>query len=241
MRNQTLFMRMVALLLTVTISALPIHTYATGGQNPDISSVGKEAQSFGQDLANSFRANSGSVQNGTISMPTLKDGQFQMNGGSQINVNDLFPGTSGGDGQPDGYYFPDANKPDVDILQGIYDSGGDMDDVGNSAKGALWSDANSAAPSISGAAYKVLLDSANRSRPDFSNDPLLNLSKKTYEDMDLIVDGFGDCSAETTISKGTINAHVPEYERCQRVVKPSGNCDVIHSLGITSTVENVYV
>ncbi|MEL1138987.1 hypothetical protein AADD55_11800 [Proteus mirabilis] len=82
MRNQTLFMRMVALLLTVTISALPIHTYATGGQNPDISSVGKEAQSFGQDLANSFRANSGSVQNGTISMPTLKDGQFQMNGGS---------------------------------------------------------------------------------------------------------------------------------------------------------------
>ncbi len=119
MRNQTLFMRIVALLLTVTMSMLPIHTYATDGQNPDISSVGKEAQTFGQGLANSFRANSGSVQNGTILMPTLKDGQFQMNGGSQINVNDLFPGTSGGDGQPDSYYFPDANKPDVDMLQGI--------------------------------------------------------------------------------------------------------------------------
>ncbi|EOG4985552.1 conjugal transfer mating pair stabilization protein TraN [Salmonella enterica subsp. enterica serovar Cerro] len=228
MRNQTLFMRMVALLLTVTISVLPIHTYATGGQNPDISSVGKEAQTFGQDLANSFRANSGSVQNGTISMPTLKDGQFQMNGGSQINVNDLFPGTSGGDGQPDSYYFPDANKPDVDMLQGIYDSGDDMDDVGNSAKGALWSDANSAAPSISGAAYKVLLDSANRSRPDFSKDPILNLSKKTYEDMDLIADGFGDCSAETTISQNAINTHVPEYERCQRVVDQSADCEVVH-------------
>ncbi|ECT7562163.1 conjugal transfer mating pair stabilization protein TraN [Salmonella enterica subsp. enterica serovar Cerro] len=228
MRNQTLFLRMVALLLTVTISVLPIHTYATGGKNPDISSVGKEAQSFGQDLANSFRANSGSVQNGTISMPTLKDGQFQMNGGSQINVNDLFPGTSGGDDQPESYYFPDANKPDVDMLQGIYDSGDDMDDVGNSAKGALWSDANSADPSISGAAYKVLLDAANRSRPDFSNDPVLNLSKKTYEDMDLIAGGFGDCSAETTINQGTINAHVPEYERCQRVMDQSADCEVVH-------------
>ena len=71
MRNQTLFMRTVASLLTVTMSVLPTNAYATGGQNPDISSVGKEAQAFGQDLANSFRANSGSVQNGTISMPTL--------------------------------------------------------------------------------------------------------------------------------------------------------------------------
>ncbi|UIP27672.1 conjugal transfer mating pair stabilization protein TraN [Photobacterium sp. TLY01] len=228
MRNQTLFMRTVASLLTVTMSVLPTHAYATGGQNPDISSVGKEAQAFGQDLANSFRANSGSVQNGTISMPTLKDGQFQVNGGSQINVNDLFPGTSGGDGQPESYYFPDANKPDVDMLQGIYDSGDDMDDVGNSAKGALWSDANSADPSISGAAYKVLLDAANRSRPDFTNDPMLNLSKKTYEDMDLIAGGFGDCSAETTINQGTINAHIPEYERCQRVVDQSADCEVVH-------------
>jgi conjugal transfer mating pair stabilization protein TraN len=171
----------------------------------------------------------------------LKDGQFQMNGGSQINVNDLFPGTSGTNNKPDSYYFPDANKPDVGGLQGIYDSGDNMDSVGNSAKGSLWGDANSANPSISGAAYKVLLDASNRSRPDFSNDPILNLSKKTYEDMDLIAEGFGDCSAETTISQGTINTHVPEYERCQRVIKPTGDCDIIHSLGVSSTVENVYV
>ena len=75
-------------------------------------------------------------------------------------------------------------------------------------RGTLWSDANSSNPSISGAAYKVLLDATNRSRPDFSNDPVLNLSKKTYENMDLIAGGFGDCSAETTINEGTINAHV---------------------------------
>lgn len=72
------------------------------------------------------------------------------------------------------------------------------------------------------------MDAANRSRPDFSNDPVLNLSKKTYEDMDLIAGGFGDCSAETTINQNTINAHIPEYERCQRVVDQSADCEVVH-------------
>lgn len=93
MRSHNYFMRAVASLLTVTMSVLPIHSYANGSQDPDITAVGKEAQAFGQNLSNSFKSSSGTVQNGTISMPTLKDGQFQMNGGSQINVNDLFPGT----------------------------------------------------------------------------------------------------------------------------------------------------
>ncbi|PXF29821.1 conjugal transfer protein TraN [Pokkaliibacter plantistimulans] len=241
MRNQTLFIRTVASLLTVTMSVLPIHAYANSGQNPDISSVGKEAQAFGQDLANSFRANSGSFQNGTISMPALKDGQFHINGGSQINVNDLFPGTSGGDGQSDSYYFPDAKKTDADMLQGLFDSSEDMDDVGNSAKGALWSDANSADPSISGAAYKVLLDATNRSRPNFSNDPMLNQSKDIYENIDLITEGFGDCTVSTSLNKTSFTTHVPEYERCERVTKSVGSCTITHNMGISSFVDTVYV
>lgn len=241
MRNQPFFMKTVASLLTVTMSVLPIHAYANNNQNPDISSVGKEAQSFGKELANSFRTNSGSVQNGAIAIPTLKDGQFQINGGSQIHVNDLFPGTSSANNQPDSYYFPDANKPDVESLKGIFDSGDGMDSVGNNAKGSLWIDANSSNPSISGAAYKVLLDAANRSRPDFTNDPLLNLSKKTYEDIDLISEGFGDCSASTVLNPGTINTHIPEYERCNRVVKTNAECEIMHSFGISSFVENIYV
>lgn len=46
--------------------------------------------------------------------------------------------------------------------------------------------------------------------------------------MDLIAGGFGDCSAETTINQNTINAHIPEYERCQRVVDQSADCEVVH-------------
>lgn len=86
MRSHNYFMKAVASLLTVTMSALPIHSYANGSQDQDITAVGKEAQAFGQNLSNSFKSSSGTVQDGTISMPTLKDGQFQMNGGSQIGT-----------------------------------------------------------------------------------------------------------------------------------------------------------
>lgn len=74
MRSHNYFMKAVASLLTVTMSALPIHSYANGSQDQDITAVGKEAQAFGQNLSNSFKSSSGTVQDGTISMPTLKDG-----------------------------------------------------------------------------------------------------------------------------------------------------------------------
>ncbi|WP_265178749.1 conjugal transfer mating pair stabilization protein TraN [Aeromonas salmonicida] len=241
MQGHSVFMKAIASILTVTISALPLQSYASGSGNSDVGAVGKDAQAFGNSLSNSFKSNSGTVQNGTISIPSLNNGEFEMGGGSQINVNDLFPGTSSSNNKPDGYYFPDTNKPDVEGLKGVHDSSENMDSVGGSAKSSLWNDANSTNPSISGAAYKVLLDATNRSRPDFSNDPMLNLSKNTYDNMDLIAGGFGDCTAETTISAGNINAHVPEYERCQRVIKPTGDCDIIHSLGMSSVVHNIYV
>lgn len=74
-----------------------------------------------------------------------------------------------------------------------------MDTIGGNAKTSLWNDANSETPTISGSAYKVLLDASNQSKPDFKNDPIMNLSKSTYDDIDLIAQGFGDCSAETVI------------------------------------------
>ncbi len=50
MRSHNYFMKAVASLLTVTMSALPIHSYANGSQDRDITAVGKEARAFGQNL-----------------------------------------------------------------------------------------------------------------------------------------------------------------------------------------------
>lgn len=209
--------RFVASLLCLTISVLPIHSYA-GNQKPNIGAVGRDAKQFGLSIANGVKQNSAQVQDGKISLP-VGNGQS-----TSININELFPGVQ--PGQNTAEYFPDAASPEE--LEQIFSDADAMDQFGNEAKANLFQDANSSNPSISGSAYQVLMDAANRSRPDFSNDPVLNLSKKTYEDMDLIAGGFGDCSAETTINQNTINAHIPEYERCQRVVDQSADCEVVH-------------
>ncbi|MBC6385570.1 conjugal transfer mating pair stabilization protein TraN [Proteus mirabilis] len=209
--------RFVASLLCLTISVLPIHSYA-GNQEPNIGAVGRDAKQFGLSIANGVKQNSAQVQDGKISLP-VGNGQS-----TSININELFPGVQ--PGQNTAEYFPDAASPEE--LEQIFSDADAMDQFGNEAKANLFQDANSSKPSISGSAYQVLMDAANRSRPDFSNDPVLNLSKKTYEDMDLIAGGFGDCSAETTINQNTINAHIPEYERCQRVVDQSADCEVVH-------------
>lgn len=209
--------RFVASLLCLTISVLPIHSYA-GNQEPNIGAVGRDAKQFGLSIANGVKQNSAQVQDGKISLP-VGNGQS-----TSININELFPRVQ--PGQNTAEYFPDAASPEE--LEQIFSDADAMDQFGNEAKANLFQDANSSNPSISGSAYQVLMDAANRSRPDFSNDPVLNLSKKTYEDMDLIAGGFGDCSAETTINQNTINAHIPEYERCQRVVDQSADCEVVH-------------
>ncbi|EKF9770655.1 conjugal transfer mating pair stabilization protein TraN [Vibrio cholerae] len=209
--------RFVASLLCLTISVLPINSYA-GNQEPNIGAVGRDAKQFGLSIANGVKQNSAQIQDGKISLP-VGNGQS-----TSININELFPGVQ--PGQNTAEYFPDAASQEE--LEQIFSDADAMDQFGNEAKANLFQDANSSNPSISGSAYQVLMDAANRSRPDFSNDPVLNLSKKTYEDMDLIADGFGDCSAETTINQNTINAHIPEYERCQRVVDQSADCEVVH-------------
>ncbi|EPT6819819.1 conjugal transfer mating pair stabilization protein TraN [Vibrio cholerae] len=209
--------RFVASLLCLTISVLPIHSYA-GNQEPNIGAVGRDAKQFGLSIANGVKQNSAQIQDGKISLP-VGNGQS-----TSININELFPGVQ--PGQNTAEYFPDAASQEE--LEQIFSDADAMDQFGNEAKANLFQDANSSNPSISGSAYQVLMDAANRSRPDFSNDPVLNLSKKTYADMDLIAGGFGDCSAETTINQNTINAHIPEYERCQRVVDQSADCEVVH-------------
>ncbi|MBM5276756.1 conjugal transfer mating pair stabilization protein TraN [Vibrio parahaemolyticus] len=223
MRNYTRLMRAVASLLIVTTPFLPIHAYANGNS---ASEAGREAQVLANDLVSSFKSAPGGVNNGNISFPTLENGQFQ-NGGGTINVNDLFPGTSSSNSDPSSYYFPDGN-PNIGELEGVYNDNNGMDSIGGNAKSSLWSDANSGNPTISGAAYKVLLDATNQSKPDFSNDPLMNLSKKTYEDIDVISEGFGDCSAETIINNNTIKAHIPDYRTCERITDKSADCEVLH-------------
>ncbi|MBO0160137.1 conjugal transfer protein TraN, partial [Vibrio parahaemolyticus] len=49
--------------------------------------------------------------------------------------------------------------------------------------------------------------------------------------IDVISEGFGDCSAETIINNNTIATHIPDYRTWERVTDKSADCEVWHEYG----------
>lgn len=233
MRNSTFSMRALAYVLMLTTTLTPLHSAAQTAPEVDtddfLSQLGREGQALGLELGNEAKNTPAQVENGQISVPTRdENGNLIHQGGSQFSVQSLYPGSNPSNTSLRDQYFSDGLEPDTDSLQSVYDSEQGMGETGGSAKEGLWEDAYSDTPSISGAAYKILVDSSNLSRPDFSSDPMMAQTNSTYENIDVIAEGFGDCSAETTFNDTTLSVHNPEYETCDRVTDRSATCDVIH-------------
>jgi len=225
-RNFPKLLKMTAHLLMVSTALMPLHTLAEPSQPSEpqdfFSQIGREGQSFGDSMGAIAKDNQATVQNGQMSIP-MQDGS-----GIQLDINTLYPGTNPANSGSESDYFSGGTEPDVSTLQSVFDSDFDMGDSGRTSKENMWNDAFSGTPSISGAAYKVLVDSANLSRPDFTSDPMLSQSALVYENIDVIASGFGDCSSDTTFNNISMNVHNPEYETCDRITDKTATCDVFH-------------
>ncbi|WP_042688261.1 conjugal transfer protein TraN [Candidatus Glomeribacter gigasporarum] len=214
------------------------HEAERPSQTPDFAELGKAAKALGKDQAASLKDHAAAVQEGTVTVPQLKDGRFK-SGNTRVHVDDLFPGTRRDRPDPDGTYFSKGQKPDLKRLKQLHDPNKGMGKVGQSAKKGLWKDAQGASPSLAGSAYQVILDASKRSRPDFAEDPALDQSKRTYEKIDDIAKWFGDCKSETGYKKRERLTHVPEYHRCTRLYKPAGGCTIQHTIEIDTEPTDV--
>lgn len=197
-------------------ASLPV--YANQQNTADFGTIGRDAASFGQELAGKLSNDGTSIDGDTVTSEGLGD----------LDIGDLFPSTSSQNTKDSDYYFPGGNTPNTSDMGSIYDSGSEMDNQGATSKENLWSDAQSDNPSIQGSAYKVLLDTRDTSRPDMRNDPILNKAGDTYDNMDAFSDNFADCSSNTVFEDISKSAHIPKYRQCERVVDKSANCAVQH-------------
>lgn len=153
-------------------------------------------------------------------------------GSSLPNVNDLFSA------QPDGQVtlWPNASKPlslssgevfpgsagqNTEIIQGLYGNETSMRQAGTAAHMRLQME-----QSRTGDAYRTVVGSTGASRPDLANDPVWNQSDFTWNNLPA---DFQDCSTETTFSKGSFAAHVPDYKTCERVADETRQCTLIHT------------
>lgn len=221
--------RLISSVLCVAI-ALPNVVYAQASN--DLSVIGRDGQAFGRELLQDFLGNQPTLEGNNLNLPGTQDGP--------LNITDLFPGSSG-TYSGGAVFFPDGYSTDVDEYTGLHDSGSAMDSSGSAAQGVLWDDAIQDDPvSIQGQAYKVILDTANRSRPDMREDPIFRQSRDVMEDIGDWQKEFGDCSTENTFVTGGRTVHVPEYERCERVQKPHGECTIRHDMDIEPHVFDVF-
>lgn len=222
----TMFKRKILkkfLAITLALAQPLTANYALAQASQTLPAIGNESQKFGQEILDSFQIPS-------ISGNTVK---LNNNAESTLNINDLFPGTSEANTLPDSYYFPDSyDGTSVDNNKSIYTSDQQMKAQGYGSQEVLWSDAHSANPSIQGAAYGVLIDSSNLSRPDMMNDPMFNQTRFVADNLDVFKSEFGDCSENTAFSVTDRPIHMPEYKTCEKIVDKSMACELDHDLKV---------
>lgn len=224
-------MRWLSPVLAAAIIFSPVTAYADEIER-QIRQTGREAQDFAKRLGESFGANAGTVEGGQFTVPGLEGGQFSPGSAAPFSVNELYPGTSssGSGGDSRYFFFPDEQTPNPEALKETYESAGGVEGIeeeGKRAKESLWEDANRENPSsLAGAAYKILLNAADSSRPDFSSDPIF---KDSYAGMEDFADNFADCSTETDYLRTSFTTRLPDYQMCERIVDRSGVCEIAHA------------
>lgn len=226
-------MKKVCVLLVFTMTMYPFHFMNWNTVFADeISDKGREGQAFAEDLVDGYRNAMPTSNNGTISLPTMTNGVFQPSN-ETLQTNDLYPGTSSANPNV-AEYFPEGTQPDVSHYQSSAHDADAVDQLGTDSKDALFQDSQSPIPTMAGAAYGLMADQVQRSRPDLSNDPSFQNSRDILTNIDQVTSSFGDCETLTDYLTGTRINHVPTYRTCERIVDRSTSCTVIHNLGVTA-------
>lgn len=207
--------RVMAWVMVMLMCYTPVVTFAQSlGVPPkpaDTSRQANEGQGFGEAIAPS---DIGSFDNGTVTFP----------GGAGISLNELFPDARSQEGVSSN--FPHSQPESSLTAEASSDQG--LNAIGGSSLLGMRAEVTrpGGPSSIQGMAYEVIHKAGEQSRPDFSNDPMLNASRDTYDNIDLITEGFADCSVDEQIQASSFQAHVPDYNQCTRVIDNTNTCRV---------------
>ncbi|MFC1380859.1 MAG: conjugal transfer mating pair stabilization protein TraN [gamma proteobacterium symbiont of Clathrolucina costata] len=216
--------KIICSVLSFTLTVCPLYPYAD-----EISDAGREGQTYAKDIVDGYNQAAPQFNNNVMTLPSMEQGVFNNNDTTTINLNDLFPGTSASSGDDISEYFPAGATPDISVLEGVSSDGDAMDNTGLNFQSELYNDANQPNPStVTGAAYKVLMDMTTMTKPDLTNDPVLTLTRDTFDNIDAISADFGDCSTSTVFNDITSTERIPDYKTCSRVTDKTATCEVNH-------------
>ena len=146
-----------------------------------------------------------------------KIGQESMQGFSQdqalLTLKDVFPDMG-----------PDSTSTN---LQDVFGRDKATIDIGTEAQGKLVTEGT-----MQGEAYRTLRQSARRVSPDLRKDPMFNEAQaiRDADFMSQFREEFADCSKTNVFENRVTQSHIANYQTCERLVKPTGNCDIRHEV-----------
>ena len=202
----------VCSLMALTMSITPM--WAFGAEN-NMSAIGHDAQSFAEELSGDIVNNMPELNGSTLNIK-MPSGQSV-----QLDTNELKSQSSSVQYQYDDSY--------INRIQNYYDDPNALDDKGEEEKENLYKNATSDSPTIEGHAYAVVMDLANKEKPDLSSDPVLDTTKDLMDRIVEVAAGLGTCETDKQIVDSTTVVHMPDYEQCTQVLDRSGTCKIIHS------------
>ena len=224
---KVLLKKCVCTLVSLSVFMLP--GWSLGGET-NMGAIGREAQDFAESLGADAIPGSISMDGSSVKIP-LGNGKSQT-----IDQSEFSPETLG-----NSHYGYGSSASEIDALRGIYDEASEMDSQGAAAKKDLYADSLQDDPStLEGNVYKVLTHMYYEiERPDMSDDSMFDTTNDILGNLEDIVAGLGDCSADTVLNEVTSKKHIPDYRTCNKVLDRSGTCTLKHhySAGILEYVD----
>lgn len=123
--------------------------------------------------------------------------------------------------------FPEPSAASTADLQDVFGKDTETKNIGTAAQGRLATEA-----SMEGSAYRTIQQSGRRISPDLRNDPMFNTADnvRNNEFMQGFKENFADCKATDVFESVQKSAHIANYKTCERINKPSGNCEISHEI-----------
>ncbi|WP_295457855.1 conjugal transfer protein TraN [uncultured Thiodictyon sp.] len=179
------------------------------------------ALAWGDDFRDAMQAGqgAGAQLRSAVTVPTTA--------GSTLN---LFPGNRAGD-VSFSTLFPGAQNGGAGTFSAYYGDHTGAVMQGQNAQSALMS-----TDSPTGAGYRTLRATLDRSRPDMRNDPLWSQTDDVLTNFAAISRTFAECTLATTFKQSERQTHVADLRTCNRLEKLGGSCALYHDYSIADTV-----
>lgn len=201
--QQVVLSRSLAVTLSVTMAWTPFSlSWADAMQ-----SAGNQGQQAGQQIIGGFQFPL-DAGNGVM---TLNPGSAQQ---SSINVSTLFPDSG------------NTNSTTANITS-LYGN-----DPGTVAAGISTQTALTTENSLTGDAYRTLINNAHQSHPDLQNDPIWTAGDHVFANFTPWAQSFSDCTTTTTQTATTQTVQVPNYQLCIRQPTVPQSCTATHQVKV---------